>query len=111
MWIIFHFAQNYILHKTMDTPLTPKQRQQFKQQAHSLRPVVLIGQNGLTEAVIRETDGALQAHGLIKIKIAADDRAERLAVTGKLAAQLGAQIIGVTGKTAVLYRAAEDTGQ
>ena len=57
--------------------LSPKQRQALKAQAHALKPVVMIGQNGLTDAVVRETDRALKAHELIKIRVRNDDRDER----------------------------------
>lgn len=48
--------------------------------AHHLDPVVLLGGNGLTEAVIKEVDRALTAHGLIKVKVPSDDREERTAI-------------------------------
>lgn len=52
----------------------------FKQQAHQLRPTVLIGKQGLTEAVIKETDTRLTARELIKVQVAGDDRQERIAI-------------------------------
>ena len=54
--------------------LNKKQIQYLKGLAHSLKPVVLLGSNGLTEAVIAEIDFALNHHELIKIKIPTDDR-------------------------------------
>jgi putative YhbY family RNA-binding protein len=53
--------------------------------AHHLDPVVLLGGNGLTEAVIKEVDRALTAHGLIKVKVPSDDREERTAIFEELA--------------------------
>ena len=58
--------------------------------AHHLDPVVLLGGNGLTEAVIKEVDRALTAHGLIKVKVPSDDREERTAIFEELADKLGA---------------------
>lgn len=55
--------------------------------AHHLDPVVLLGGNGLTEAVIKEVDRALTAHGLIKVKVPSDDREERTAIFEELADQ------------------------
>ena len=49
--------------------LTPHERQELKGRAHRLNPVVLLGAEGLTEAVVKEVDRALNAHGLIKIKV------------------------------------------
>ena len=60
--------------------------------AHHLDPVVLLGGNGLTEAVIKEVDRALTAHGLIKVKVPSDDREERTAIFEELADKLGAAI-------------------
>ena len=60
--------------------------------AHHLDPVVLLGGNGLTEAVIKEVDRALTAHGLIKVKVPSDDREERTAIFEELADKLGAAV-------------------
>ena len=72
--------------------------------AHPLDPVVLLGGNGLTEAVIKEVDRALTAHGLIKVKIPSDDREERTAIFEELADNLGAAKIPQIGKLLVLFR-------
>ena len=72
--------------------------------AHHLDPVVLLGGNGLTEAVIKEVDRALTAHGLIKVKIPSDDREERTAIFEELADKLGAAKITQIGKLLVLFR-------
>ena len=57
--------------------LTIAERKQHRADAHHLDPVVLIGSDGLTPAVRREVDAALNAHGLIKVRVFGDDRAER----------------------------------
>ena len=72
--------------------------------AHHLDPVVLLGGNGLTEAVIKEVDRALTAHGLIKVKVPSDDREERTAIFEELADKLGAAKITQIGKLLVLFR-------
>ncbi len=72
--------------------------------AHHLEPVVLLGGNGLTEAVIKEVDRALTAHGLIKVKVPSDDREERTAIFEELADKLGAAKITQIGKLLVLFR-------
>lgn len=69
--------------------------------AHHLDPVVLLGGNGLTEAVIKEVDRALTAHGLIKVKVPSDDREERTAIFEELADKLGAAKITQIGKLLV----------
>ncbi|MDY2900293.1 MAG: YhbY family RNA-binding protein, partial [Candidatus Aphodousia sp.] len=55
-------------------------RLQLRAEAHGLDPVVLLGANGLTEAVIKEVDRALLAHELIKIRVPGDEREEREAI-------------------------------
>ena len=79
--------------------LTPAERK-----AHHLDPVVMIGADGLTPAVVKETDAALNAHGLIKIRVLGDDRAAREAVFQQLADQLNAAPIQHIGKLLVLWR-------
>jgi len=80
------------------------QRLALRASAHHLRPVVLLGAAGLTEAVFKETDRALTAHELIKVRIPSDDRDEREEVYAALAGRLGAARIQAIGKLVVLYR-------
>lgn len=84
--------------------LTPAQRKALRAQAHHLDPVVLIGADGLTPAVLREADAALAAHGLIKVRVFSDDRAARDAALQQLAAQLQAAAVQHIGKLLVLWR-------
>jgi len=84
--------------------LTPAQRKAHKAEAHHLNPVVQIGGDGLTPAVIKETDAALKAHGLIKVRVFSDDREERATVLARLADELNAAPIQHIGKLLVLWR-------
>lgn len=84
--------------------LTPGQRKEHRAGAHHLEPVVMIGADGLTPAVEREVDGALKAHGLIKVRVFSDDRAVREAMLASLADKLGAAPIQHIGKLLVLWR-------
>jgi RNA-binding protein len=84
--------------------LTPAERKAFRAQAHHLDPVVMIGGDGLTDAVFRETDAALKAHGLIKIRVLGDDRAAREAMLVALCDRLDAAAIQHIGKLLVLWR-------
>ena len=84
--------------------LTPKQRQALKAQAHALKPVVMIGQNGLTDAVVREADMALKAHELIKIRVRNDDRDEREQFAQIFCERLNAQLVAHSGKLIILWR-------
>ena len=84
--------------------LTPAERKVFRADAHHLDPVVMIGGDGLSAAVIKETEAALNAHGLIKIRVLGDDRAAREAMFIQLADQLNAAPIQHIGKLLVLWR-------
>ena len=84
--------------------LTPAQRKAHRSDAHNLDPVVHIGNDGLTAAVRKETDAALKAHGLIKIRVLNDDRVAREAMLATLADELDAAPIQHIGKLLVLWR-------
>ena len=84
--------------------LTPTERKAHRADAHHLDPVVMIGNDGLTPAVKKETDAALNAHGLIKIRVLGDDRAAREAIYQQLADELNAAPIQHIGKLLVLWR-------
>ena len=84
--------------------LTPAQRREHRAEAHHLDPVVLIGGDGLTPAVQKEVDAALNAHGLIKVRVFGDDRASREQIYMQLCDELGAAPIQHIGKLLVLWR-------
>jgi RNA-binding protein len=84
--------------------LTPAERREHRAAAHHLSPVVTIGNDGLTPAVEREVDGALNAHGLIKVKVSSDDRLVREAVFAHLTASLSAAAVQHIGKQLVFWR-------
>jgi putative YhbY family RNA-binding protein len=84
--------------------LTPAQRKEHRSLAHHLDPVVMVGSDGLTEPVKKEISGALDAHGLIKVRIFSDDRAARETMFLALADELGAAPIQHIGKLIVLWR-------
>jgi RNA-binding protein len=87
--------------------LTPAQRQHLRGLAHTRQPVVMIGSNGLTPAVLKEIDLALKAHELIKIKAASDDADTRRSWLEEIAAATGATGVQQIGKVLVVYRAAD----
>ena len=84
--------------------LTPAQRREHRANAHHLTPVVLIGGDGLTDAVKKEIDAALNAHGLIKVRVFSDDRAGRELIYQTLSADLSAAPVQHIGKLLVLWR-------
>jgi len=84
--------------------LTPAERKGYRADAHHLDPVVMIGNDGLTPAVVKETDAALKAHGLIKVRVLGDDREARNEMFAQLCDQLNAAPIQHIGKLLVLWR-------
>ncbi len=84
--------------------LTPARRSELRAQAHGLSPVVMIGDKGLTDAIVAETDRALTAHELIKVKAATEDREARAVCMAGLCERLGAQPVQSIGKILVLWR-------
>ncbi|MEC6814900.1 ribosome assembly RNA-binding protein YhbY [Photobacterium toruni] len=88
--------------------LSTKQKQFLKGLAHNLKPVVLMGANGLTEAVLAEIDLAINHHELIKVKVASEDRETKLLIIDAIIRETKAEKVQVIGKTLVLYRPSED---
>ena len=88
--------------------LTPAQRREQRANAHHLAPVVMVGGDGLTPAVQKEVDAALNAHGLIKVRILSDDRAGRELIYQTLCADLHAAPVHHIGKLLVLWRPQAD---
>ncbi len=84
--------------------LTSAQRKDKRADAHHLTPVVMIGSDGLTPAVQKEIDAALNAHGLIKVRVFSDDRISRESIFNTLADALNAAPIQHIGKLLVLWR-------
>ena len=88
----------------MPVSLTPRERASLKARAHSLEPVVKIGQHGLTDAVAAEIDRALTAHELIKVRAGAADRDDRAALVAEISARTDAAPVQSVGKVIVLWR-------
>jgi RNA-binding protein len=84
--------------------LTPAERSSLRAEAHSLNPVVIIGEAGLTPAVLKEIDASLDSHGLIKVRVFGDDREARIAIYETVCDKLGAAPVQHIGKLLVMYR-------
>jgi len=84
--------------------LSIKQRKELKAKAHYLKPVIRVGQKGMSENLLLETSRALDSHELIKVHIAQDDREARKHCMEELASSSGAELVGQIGKVCILYR-------
>jgi len=69
--------------------LTARERAHLKARAHALEPVVQTGSSGVTDTLVAEVERALTAHELIKVKVNADDRADRIAIGDEIARSNG----------------------
>jgi RNA-binding protein len=85
-------------------PLNPAERRALRARAHALHPVVMIGEAGLTPAVLKEVDIALKSHELIKIRVLGDDRDRRATVIGEICAALDSVPVQQIGKILVVFR-------
>ncbi|GAB60364.1 ribosome assembly RNA-binding protein YhbY [Rheinheimera nanhaiensis] len=88
--------------------LTNKQKQFLKAKAHDLKPVILLGSNGLTEGVVAEIDNALNFHELIKVKVPTEDREQKVLIMDAIVRETKAEQVQVIGKMLVLFRPSKD---
>ena len=84
--------------------VTDKQKRYLKGLAHSLKPVVLVGNSGLTDSVLAEIDNALEHHELIKVRVSGQERADRKLMLDEIAAKTGAELVLVIGHIGGFYR-------
>ena len=84
--------------------LTPAERSVLRAEAHGLKPIVLVGESGLTPSVMKEIELGLDSHGLIKVRVFGDDREARIEMYETICAQTGAAPVQHIGKLLVLYR-------
>ncbi len=87
--------------------LSNKQKKHLKRLAHGLKPVVLLGQNGLTQGVLAEIDIALDHHELIKVKIATNDREMAQRIIDTIISETKAINVNKIGHILVLFRQTE----
>lgn len=95
----------------MPTHLTARERAHLKARAHALEPVVQAGSSGVTDRLVAEVDRALTAHELIKMKVNADDRADRVAVGDEICDRTGATAVHRVGKIVILWRPRPEESQ
>lgn len=84
--------------------ITAAQRRALRARAHNLNPVVIVSQNGLSDAVMKEIERSLEHHELIKIRVFGDQREEREAYLATICETLGAAPVQHIGKLLVIWR-------
>lgn len=84
--------------------MTPNEKKQLRAKAHSLKPVVMIGQAGITAAVLAEIDLALEHHELIKVRIRMNDREKRKQHIMDICSHTDSKYLQSIGQITTLYR-------
>ena len=87
-----------------DNVITSSTRKKYQQIGHHLRPIVAVGNRGITVAVIEEIQTALHDHELIKVKLNIEGKSERAREVKRLSTALNAHFIQLIGKNALLYK-------
>jgi RNA-binding protein len=85
--------------------ITSKDRKYLRGLAHALSPVVIVGQRGLTDSVVRQVDQALTDHELIKVRIGGESPTDRDEAATALGERTGCGVAGIIGRVLILYRA------
>jgi len=98
----------YLVRRNSAMNLTTKQKQYLKGLAHNLKPVVMLGQHGLTEGVLAEIDAALNHHELIKVKVSAADRETKQLIVDAIVRETNSAQVQVMGNTLSLFRSSEE---
>ncbi|MBC9129890.1 ribosome assembly RNA-binding protein YhbY [Frischella sp. Ac13] len=88
--------------------LSNKQKQYLKGEAHHLKPLVMIGANGLTEGVMAEIENALTYHELIKVKVSAEDRETKKLICEAIIRESGATQIQLIGSILTLFKPSKE---
>jgi RNA-binding protein len=84
--------------------LPERHRRKLRQLGHALKPVVMVGGQGLHDALLAELDGALAHHELVKVRVSAGERSERDAMIATLCSACAAELVQRVGHVALLYR-------
>ena len=87
-----------------DNSINSTTRKKYRQIGHHLRPIVTVGNSGITGGVVEEMRRALHDHELIKVKLNIEKKSERAREINNLSAALEAHFIQLIGKNALLYK-------
>ena len=88
--------------------LTEKQKKELRGRGHALKPVVSIGNSGLSKAVLRELELSLEHHDLMKIRITGADRNERSKIIEQICTTFNTELVQAIGHIALVYHELED---
>ena len=88
--------------------LNNKQKKFLKAQAHHLKPVIMVGNAGISESLLKETEKALEHHELLKIKLPAGDKARKQTLINQICEHCNAEAVQSIGRTVCIYRPARE---
>ncbi|ABL01900.1 protein of unknown function UPF0044 [Candidatus Ruthia magnifica str. Cm (Calyptogena magnifica)] len=91
--------------------LTNNQKKFLRSKGHSLEPIVMVGQHGLSESVLVELKATMEKHELLKIKIRIDKREEKQKIIAKIISIYNAYLVQVIGNIVVIYRGFDEEPQ
>lgn len=84
--------------------LSEPQKKHLRGLGHALKPVLIVGDSGLSEAVLAEFDSTINHHELIKVRVRAGDRSARDAIIDRLCSGTASSLIQRIGNVALIYR-------
>ncbi len=87
--------------------LTSSQRKQLRSLAHHIEPLVLVGKHGASDGLIKSAADALDAHELVKVRFN-EFKDEKKALLADITERTGAELVGLIGHVAVIYKQQED---
>lgn len=93
------------------TKLTNNQKKFLRSMGHTLKPVVMIGQHGLTESVLAELESTMEKHELLKIKVRAQDRDEKQQMIDQIVKVSRSSLVQLIGNIVVIYRPFDEEPQ
>ncbi|NIA26752.1 MAG: ribosome assembly RNA-binding protein YhbY [Desulfobulbaceae bacterium] len=85
-------------------PLSESQKKYLRGRGHDLKPLIMVGDAGLSASLMAEYESTLAHHELIKVRVRVGDRAARDAIIDELCATGSAQLIQRVGNVALIYR-------
>ncbi|EEZ80495.1 ribosome assembly RNA-binding protein YhbY [Candidatus Thioglobus sp.] len=91
--------------------LTNNQKKFLRSKGHALKPVVMVGQHGLSESVLAELESSMNKHELLKIKIRTEDKDEKQKMIDKIIEFSQSHLVQVIGNVMVIYRAFDEDPQ
>lgn len=92
-------------------PLNANQKRYLRSLAHDLKPVILVGHKGVTDAVLKELELALAHHELVKVRVSDDDRESRMQSIDRICTEARAEVVQTIGRIACFYRRNPDRAQ